>query len=158
VAVKKIFLSRDSENGEVSEIPVPKMPEDILYPLQAYLGELPGYDSTVPYNKQSGDMPSQQHGFALMYFTGIFQQLSTSLGHIFKVETSDIDMRDVVLNRRQSSGAGKLGCDLGVAGTDCCCKSAGDDGANARRTPRRQRGRNLLAQTRIRRLAVPYRV
>ena len=35
-----------------------------------------------------------------MYFTNTFTQLSVSLGHIFKVQTGDIDMRDVVLNRR----------------------------------------------------------
>jgi intracellular multiplication protein IcmO len=35
-----------------------------------------------------------------MYFTATFSQMSISLGHIFKVESGDIDMRDVVLNRR----------------------------------------------------------
>ena len=36
----------------------------------------------------------------LMYFTSTFTQLAVSLGHIFRVENGDIDMRDVVLNRR----------------------------------------------------------
>ncbi|MFK4046190.1 type IV secretory system conjugative DNA transfer family protein [Roseomonas mucosa] len=100
LASHRIFLVRDAIGGKVSEITVPTMPEDIIYPLKAYLGELPGYDTSQPYNKQKGEEPSKQHGFALFYFTGVFSQLSVSLGHIFKVLSGDIDMRDVVLNRR----------------------------------------------------------
>ena len=100
LATQRIFCSRNAETGEVIEIPVPDMPEDIIYPASAYLGELPGYDTSVPYNEQKGDEPSKQHGFALFYFTATFTQLAVSLGHIFKVLSGDIDMRDVVLNRR----------------------------------------------------------
>ena len=100
LATHKIFLHRQAIDGEVKEIAVPTMPEDILYPLRAYLGELPGYDTSLPYNEQKGDEPSKQHGFALFYFTATFTQLSVSLGHIFKPLSGDIDMRDVVLNRR----------------------------------------------------------
>ena len=38
--------------GETTDIPVPGMPEDIIYPLKAYLGELPSYDLTLDWNKQ----------------------------------------------------------------------------------------------------------
>ena len=100
LATQRIFCSRDPETGKVTEIPVPEMPEDIIYPAGAYLGELPGYDTSVPYNEQKGDEPSKQHGFALFYFTATFTQLAVSLGHIFKVLSGDVDMRDVVLNRR----------------------------------------------------------
>ena len=100
LAMHRIFLTRDKINGDVSKVQVVDMPEEIIYPLKAYLGELPGYDISVPYNEQKGDEPSKQHGFALFYFTGVFSQLSVSLGHIFKVLSGDIDMRDVVLNRR----------------------------------------------------------
>ncbi|TPG55942.1 conjugal transfer protein TraG [Roseomonas nepalensis] len=100
LAMHRIFLTRDKINGDVSKIQATDIPEEIIYPLKAYLGELPGYDISVPYNEQKGDEPSKQHGFALFYFTGVFSQLSVSLGHIFKVLSGDIDMRDVVLNRR----------------------------------------------------------
>lgn len=100
LAKNRLFLVRDPKTGKVAEIPVPDMPLDIVYPLLAYLGELPGYDISVPYNEQRSDKPSEQHGYAIMYFTGMFAQMSVSLGHIFKVESGDIDMRDVVLNRR----------------------------------------------------------
>ena len=100
LAKNHIFLVRDPTTGKVSEIPVPDMPIDIVYPLLAYLGDLPGYDISVPYNEQRSDKPSEQHGYAVLYFLSTFAQMSISLGHIFKVESGDVDMRDVVLNRR----------------------------------------------------------
>ena len=100
LATLRVFLTRDRNTGQVEEIPVPDMPEDVIYPLQAYLGEIPGYDTTAPYNQQKTDEPSKQHGFALFYFTATFTQLAVSLGHIFRCESGDVDMRDVVLNRR----------------------------------------------------------
>jgi intracellular multiplication protein IcmO len=100
LAKNHIFLVRDPMTGKVSEIPVPDMPIDIVYPLLAYLGDLPGYDISVPYNEQRSDKPSEQHGYAVLYFLSTFAQMSISLGHIFKVESGDVEMRDVVLNRR----------------------------------------------------------
>ena len=100
LAINRIFLVRDPKTGTITEIPVPDMPEEIVYPLLAYQGEVPGNDISVPYNEQRSDKPSEQHGYALMYFTATFAQMSISLGHIFKVESGDVDMRDVVLNRR----------------------------------------------------------
>ncbi len=100
LAKHKVFLVRDPDTNVVSEIEVPEMPADLIYPLEAYLGEIPGYDTSLPYNAQKSDEPSKQHGFAIFYFTKTFTQLAVSLGHIFKVETGDIDMRDIVMNRR----------------------------------------------------------
>ena len=101
LAMQKIYAVRDPETGAETEIDVKgEIPEDIVWPLKAYLGELPGYDPSMPLDKQKGDEPSKQHGFAQFYFTATFTQLAVSLGHIFKCDTGDIDMRDVVLNRR----------------------------------------------------------
>ncbi len=100
VATKRVFEVRNPMTGETTDIPVPEMPEDLIYPLQAYLGELPSYDMSLDWNRQKTEEPSKQHGFAQFYFTHTFQLLGVSLGHIFKVRQSDVDMRDVVLNRR----------------------------------------------------------
>ena len=101
LAMEKIVLLRDPDTGAVTELDVSHdIPEDITWPLRSYLGELPGYDPGLPLEKQKGDEPSKQHGYAQFYFTATFTQLAVSLGHIFRVESSDIDMRDVVLNRR----------------------------------------------------------
>ena len=101
LAIEKIVLLRDTETGAVTELDVgAEIAEDITWPLKSYLGELPGYDPSVPLDKQKGDEPSKQHGYAQFYFTATFTQLAVSLGHIFRVENGDIDMRDIVLNRR----------------------------------------------------------
>ena len=101
LAMEKKVLLRNVETGTVTELDVSAdIPEDITWPLRSYLGELPGYDPSMPLDKQKGDEPSKQHGYAQFYFTATFTQLAVSLGHIFRVESSDIDMRDVVLNRR----------------------------------------------------------
>jgi intracellular multiplication protein IcmO len=100
VATKRVFEVRNPVTGETTDIPVPEMPEDLIYPLQAYLGELPSFDMSLDWNRQKTEEPSKQHGFAQMYFTHTFALLGVSFGHIFKVRQSDVDMRDVVLNRR----------------------------------------------------------
>ena len=118
----------------------PGMPEDIIYPLKAYLGELPSYDLTLDWNKQKTEEPSKQHGFAQFYFTRTFELLGVSLGHIFKVEQSDVAMRDVVLDPpypcREPAGAGKLRRTARGAGQDRRRLVARHDGADARRPPR----------------------
>ena len=100
LAIEKTFKLRDYNTGNEVEISVGDIPEDVIWPLKSYLGELPGYDASVPLNAQKGEEPSKQHGFAQFYFTPIFTQLTVSLGHIFRVDCGDIDMRDIVLNRR----------------------------------------------------------
>lgn len=100
LATHKVFLSRDADTNAVTEIPVRDMPANLLYPLQAYLNEIPDYDTSLPYNEQKTEKPSEQHGYAVFYFTSTFTTLAVSLGHIFKIEQGDIEMRDVVMNRR----------------------------------------------------------
>ncbi|MBN8925247.1 MAG: conjugal transfer protein TraG [Rhodospirillales bacterium 69-11] len=101
LAMERIALLRNAETGVIDELDLDgEIPEDIVWPLKSYLGELPGYDPALPLDKQKGDEPSKQHGFAQFYFTATFTQLAVSLGHIFRVECADIDMRDIVLNRR----------------------------------------------------------
>ncbi|CAM2926651.1 conjugal transfer protein TraG [Komagataeibacter xylinus] len=100
LARHRVFLIRNPGSDRPIEVSVPEIPDDILYPAQAYLGELPGYDSSLAWNEQKENKPSEQHGYAKMYFTRVFTQLGVSLGHIFRAQIPDIDMRDVVLNRR----------------------------------------------------------
>lgn len=100
LAMEKMVILRDPDTGIETELDVSAdVPEDITWPLRSYLGELPGVNTSVPLNKQ-GEEPSKQHGYAQFYFTATFTQLAVSLGHIFRTGISDIDMRDVVLNRR----------------------------------------------------------
>lgn len=88
------------------------VPERIRKGIKGYLDTLPGYvdeafddngDEKPPGPGNPGaDMtvPRQQHGYLTMQFTRSLQSLADEYGHIFRTQLADIDMMDVVLNRR----------------------------------------------------------
>ena len=90
----------------------PNVPERIIKGLQGYLNTLPGYvdaafDDEGNERPPSPDQPMydlsvarQQHGYLSMQFTRALQSLADEYGYIFKVQLADIEMLDVVLNRR----------------------------------------------------------
>ncbi len=90
----------------------PNLPERIIHGLQGYLNTLPGYvdaafDDEGNERPPSPDQPMydlqvarQQHGYLSMQFTRALQMLADEYGYIFKVQLADIDVLDVVLNRR----------------------------------------------------------
>jgi len=96
-----IMLSRDEA-----------LPPKILEGLQGYLDTLPGF-SNEAFDDQGKEKPMgpdqpmvdtntvhQQHGFLTMQFTRALQSLGDDYGYIFETAAADIDMVDVVLNRR----------------------------------------------------------
>lgn len=90
----------------------PGLPDRIIRGLQSYLDTLPGYvdsafDDEGNERPQSPDQPMvdlsqtrQQHGYLTMQFTRSLSSLADEYGYIFKQQLADIDMMDVVLNRR----------------------------------------------------------
>lgn len=73
-------------------------PSDIVSELDFYLASLPGYRA------DKGAVQSQttldQHGYLSMQWTRTATLLCTNYGHILDVGVPDIDIRDVILNRR----------------------------------------------------------
>lgn len=90
----------------------PALPDRVIRGLQSYLDTLPGYvdsafDDDGNERPQSPDQPMvdlsqtrQQHGYLTMQFTRSLSSLADEYGYIFKQQLADIDMMDVVLNRR----------------------------------------------------------
>jgi intracellular multiplication protein IcmO len=90
----------------------PSLPERILHGIQGYLNTLPGYvdaafDDEGNERPPSPDQPMydlqvarQQHGYLSMQFTRSLQSLADDYGYIFKAQLADVDVLDVVLNRR----------------------------------------------------------
>ncbi|MFA5041483.1 MAG: TraM recognition domain-containing protein [Bdellovibrionales bacterium] len=88
------------------------MPARIIHGLEGYLNTLPGYvaaafDDEGNERPPSPDQPMydlqvarQQHGYLSMQFTRSMQSLADEYGYIFKAQLADIDVLDVVLNRR----------------------------------------------------------
>lgn len=90
-------LKRIIELGDPAKFP--DMPQHIRKSIKSYLTSLPGYKETQPADKQS-NTTLDQHGYLEMQFTKILGSLADVYGHIFKTPYGEIDMTDVVLNRR----------------------------------------------------------
>lgn len=88
------------------------LPERQRESLKGYLTTLPGYvdEAFDDYGRQKPmgpgtpmvdvQVPQQQHGYLTMQFTRSLQSLGDDYGYIFDTDKADVDMVDVVLNRR----------------------------------------------------------
>ncbi len=93
IVVDKMF-PRDNQEP-VSLVDAPPV---VLEPLYNYVMNLPGYNKT-----KKGQQVSQvleQHGFITMQLTRVFTSLADTYGHILRTELAEVDLKDVVLNRR----------------------------------------------------------
>jgi len=76
----------------------PDISNDIRANIRSYLAALPGYQEEKK-EKQS-QTTLDQHGYLYMMFTKIFSSLSSVYKHIFHTPYGQVDMMDVVLNKR----------------------------------------------------------
>lgn len=74
------------------------MPAPIRKSIKSYLTSLPGYKESQGYNQSQTTL--DQHGYLEMQFTKILGSLADVYGHIFHTPHAEVDMADVVLNRR----------------------------------------------------------
>lgn len=75
-----------------------EFPDSIGKALQGYVRSLPGFQEKNRGNQ--GEDTLKQHGFLEMQFTRIMGSLADTYGHIFMHELAEVDLEDVVLNRR----------------------------------------------------------
>ena len=89
-------LKRIIDLGDQSKYP--DMPQPIRKSVKSYLSSLPGYQEDKGYKQSQTTL--DQHGYLEMQFTKILGSLADVYGHIFHTPYGEIDMTDVVLNRR----------------------------------------------------------
>lgn len=77
----------------------PGMPEVIKENIKLYLSSLGNYDFTKPGDQQEADV-AKQHSYLEMQLSGPFAALANQYGSIFNTDFGEVDMFDVVLNRR----------------------------------------------------------
>lgn len=73
-------------------------PELVMEPMKNYVLNLPGYNK-----EKKGKQVSQvleQHGFITMQLGKVFSSLADTYSHIIRVNLAEVDLKDVVLNRR----------------------------------------------------------
>lgn len=94
IVLDKIFI----RDGGEEPVNIENLPEIILEPISNYLINLPGYNKA-----KKGKQVSQvleQHGFITMQLTRVFGSLADTYGHILRTNLPEVDLRDIVLNRR----------------------------------------------------------
>jgi len=93
IAMDKMFPRDNQEPVSLADAP-----DIIVEPITNYIINLPGYDRTKK-GKQSSQV-LEQHGFITMQLTKVFGSLADTYGHIIRVNLAEVDLKDVVLNRR----------------------------------------------------------
>lgn len=93
MVLDKLFI-RDGQEP----VSLANLPPSLLEPITNYLLTLPGYNK-----EKKGQQVSQvleQHGFITMQLTRVFTSLADTYGHILRTKLGEVDLKDVVLNRR----------------------------------------------------------
>lgn len=93
IAMDKMF-PRDNQEP----VSLANAPDLILEPITNYIINLPGYDRSR--KGKQGSQVLEQHGFITMQLTKTFGSLADTYGHIIRVNLAEVDLKDVVLNRR----------------------------------------------------------
>ncbi len=69
--------------------------------LHGYFNSLPGFDRKKMFaGKRQADKCEEQHGYLTMQLTKPLGTMADDFGHIFRTPLADVDMNDVVYNRR----------------------------------------------------------
>ncbi len=93
IVMDKMFIRDNQEPASLAEAP-----DLVLEPITNYLINLPGYDRSKK-GKQTSQV-LEQHGFITMQLVRAFGSLADTYGHIIRTNLAEVDLKDVVLNRR----------------------------------------------------------
>lgn len=93
MVMDKVFIRDDQDPVNIENLPAM-----VMEPIKNYLFNLPGYNK-----EKKGKQVSQvleQHGFITMQLTRVFGSLADTYSHILRTNLAEVDLKDVVLNRR----------------------------------------------------------
>ncbi len=93
IGMDKMFIRDNQEPVSLADTP-----DMVLEPIINYIINLPGYDRTK--KGKQGSQVLEQHGFITMQLTRVFGALADTYGHIIRTNLAEVDLKDVVLNRR----------------------------------------------------------
>jgi intracellular multiplication protein IcmO len=95
--LEQIVVDQKFPSGSM-QYDISQIPPIVTDPIRNYVINLPGYN---PKNRgrQAGEV-LEQHGFITMQLTRIFGSLADSYAHILRTNLAEVDLKDVVLNRR----------------------------------------------------------
>lgn len=97
--LESIVIDKKFPIGESGiSVPIEGYPSNVMDPIRNYVINLPGYNPAKK-GKQAGEV-LEQHGFITMQLTRVFGSLADTYGHILRTNLAEVDIKDVVLNRR----------------------------------------------------------
>lgn len=96
--LESIVVDRKFPLDGGGSVPIDHLPSLVLDPLDNYIYNLPGYNKANKGN-QAGEV-REQHGFITMQLGRVFSSLADTYGHIIRTNLAEVDLKDVVLNRR----------------------------------------------------------
>lgn len=96
--LEQMVCDRRFPISEKETIPLDNLPSVIMEPMDNYVLNLPGYNKSKKGN-QAGEV-REQHGFITMQLGRVFSSLADTYGHIIRTNLAEVDLKDVVLNRR----------------------------------------------------------
>jgi intracellular multiplication protein IcmO len=76
----------------------PSLPLEIRKSVRSYLGSLPGFQADKGYKQSQTTL--DQHGYLEMQWTKVLGMMADVYGDIFNSSNVDIDIRDIIQNRR----------------------------------------------------------
>jgi intracellular multiplication protein IcmO len=96
--LEQIVIDKKFPVTDTYSVSIENLPPVVMEPITAYLANLPGYNKQKKGN-QSSEV-REQHGFITMQLTRVFGSLADTYGHIIRTNLPEVDLKDVVLNRR----------------------------------------------------------
>jgi intracellular multiplication protein IcmO len=93
MVIDKLFIREGQES-----VSLEGLAPNIMEPLSNYVFNLPGYNKEKKHKQVSQVL--EQHGFITMQLTRVFTSLADTYGHIMRTKLAEVDLKDVVLNRR----------------------------------------------------------
>lgn len=96
--IEQIIIDKSFPRDNMESVSIEGIPSVVTEPLANFLLTLPGYDRNK--KGKQGSQTLEQHGFITMQLTRVFTSLADTYGHILRVKRAEVDLRDVVLNRR----------------------------------------------------------
>jgi hypothetical protein len=94
---RMVFEKKVTFNGVEIEIK-DELFDRVLEPLKAFILTLPGYSHNKRGEQEQKTL--EQFGFIVMQLTRLFGDMSYTYAHLFSTALGEVDMNDVVLNRR----------------------------------------------------------
>jgi len=96
--LEQIVVDRRFPLNERESVPLDALNAAYLDPIDNYVYNLPGYNKSKKGN-QAGEV-REQHGFITMQLGRTFSSLADTYSHIVRTNLAEVDLKDVVLNRR----------------------------------------------------------